>query len=345
MKEKTLLRIDRDRLLKLVPVKVDTGKETGSGTKVLKSEVKWSPWPRPIRLDPPEGVCAPDQLSLIRSVFVGASAVSTLAFENATQTMAAGSDDGSVSLFDADNQVVKLSGHKSFVSCVRFTSTYIVSSSGDGQVGFWTPAGECRSRFTDHKSCVWSVDVRDEYFVTGSLDQTMKLIDMQRGKCRHSFRGHVDSVNCVAFFDIGSSVSILSGSADKSMSLWDMRTSHCSFTCFAHPAAINSVVVGGSGLVVSSDCVGSIVFTDVRSFTRPLMVLNVGSCVNDLLPTAADSVVVASRVGPLRLVRPSGDVSDLAEPPKEILALTPACGTIAGSDTGGSIHFFSSSID
>lgn len=64
--------------------------------------------------------------------------------------------------------------------------------------------------------------------VSGSMDHTAKLYDLNSLRVRHAFRGHVDSVNsvcCVPYTNL-----VLTASADKTVSAWDIRTSHCVHT-------------------------------------------------------------------------------------------------------------------
>jgi len=48
---------------------------------------------------------------------------------------------------------------------------------------------------------VWSVDFHDtgDFVASGSMDHTAKLFDINIGKNKNTFRGHVDSVNSVKF--------------------------------------------------------------------------------------------------------------------------------------------------
>lgn len=57
------------------------------------------------------------------------------------------------------------------------------------------------------------------------MDHTSRLFDLHTGKVRHTFRGHVDSVNHVCFQPYSNILA--TGSADKTISLWDMRSGLC----------------------------------------------------------------------------------------------------------------------
>lgn len=55
--------------------------------------------------------------------------------------------------------------------------------------------------FRDHAYACWSVDIHhtNGFLVSGGMDATVKLWDVQTAKCRHTLRQHTDSVNCVRF--------------------------------------------------------------------------------------------------------------------------------------------------
>jgi len=67
---------------------------------------------------------------------------------------------------------------------------------------------------------------------TGSLDTSCRLLDINIGKCRHVFRGHVDSVVSVNFQPNGNLLA--TASADKTLSIWDPRMALCIQTFYGH---------------------------------------------------------------------------------------------------------------
>ena len=69
------------------------------------------------------------------------------------------------------------------------------------------------------------------------MDQTTRAFDLQGMRCRQTFRGHVESVNYVAFQPFSNNV--LTASGDKTVSLWDLRTGLCVQTFYGHGNACN----------------------------------------------------------------------------------------------------------
>lgn len=64
-----------------------------------------------------------------------------------------------------------------------------------------------------------------DFILSASIDHTCKLLDLNMAKNRFTFRGHVDSVNCVKFKPYTNIFA--SGSADKTISLWDIKSGLC----------------------------------------------------------------------------------------------------------------------
>lgn len=56
-------------------------------------------------------------------------------------------------------------------------------------------------------------------------DHTARLWDVASQRCRQTFRGHVDSVNAIAWQPFTNN--LCTGSGDKTVSLWDARSGLC----------------------------------------------------------------------------------------------------------------------
>jgi WD40 repeat protein len=95
------------------------------------------------------------------------------------------------------------------------------------------------------------------------MDHLAKIFDMNVGKCRHSLRGHVDSVNAVHFQPFSNIVG--TASADKTVSLWDLKTSLCVQTFYGHNNAVNDLCFNLVGdKLASCDSDGIVKVWDVR---------------------------------------------------------------------------------
>lgn len=119
--------------------------------------------------------------------------------------------------------------------------------------------------FKDHTQVVWDVKFNDtgEFLGSCSMDQSVKIWDLNAGKCKHSLRGHVDSVNALNFINYTNLVLTCSG--DKTISVWDMRTTHCAQTYLGHKSSINSVAINNQNTMIGSvDSDGNVYLWDYR---------------------------------------------------------------------------------
>lgn len=66
---------------------------------------------------------------------------------------------------------------------------------------------------------------------TGSADKTVRVWDIPRGHCTHSFREHSDVVQMVRFHPDPSRLVLFSGSDDSTLRMYDLKKSTC-VSCF-----------------------------------------------------------------------------------------------------------------
>jgi WD40 repeat protein len=130
---------------------------------------------------------------------------------------------------------------------------------------------------TDEPTCVWlRVCVRPqavwdvaymtdhaEFLASCSMDHNAKLWDLTVGRCRQTFRGHVDAINGITFQPYANVIATASG--DKTLSLWDCRSGLCAQTFYGHKNACNSIAFKPQGeQVVSTDADGTVRLWDIR---------------------------------------------------------------------------------
>lgn len=273
MKEKMLLKMDRDRLrAKLSEVSGDDPAskpqkfESPPPSPSRKPGIRWKPWPVTRSVD----FGAELELNVSERTAISSHniACAKVTLNELGDTHAAGFDDGSIRLWGKgiDSRFVLNSGG-AFISGLSFhpTRPLLLSSSGDGRLALWDTMSlsSPSSIIKEHNYCAWSVEVSSDgnYALSASQDQTARLIDLTVLKSRQSFRGHVDSVNVASF--CGSQIA--TASADKSVSLFDIRTGNCCSTFFGHLAAVSCLAVGKDWLV-SGDTEGIVRVVDVRTF-------------------------------------------------------------------------------
>jgi len=109
------------------------------------------------------------------------------------------------------------------------------------------------------------------FALSGSSDETLKLWEVQTGRCLRTFEGHTEKVWSVCLSADGRFV--LSGSIDKTVKLWEVATGRCLRTFEGHTGAINSVCLSADGRFALS---GS------SDHTVKLWELGNGSCLRTL---------------------------------------------------------------
>jgi hypothetical protein len=85
---------------------------------------------------------------------------------------------------------------------------------------------------------------------SGSLDRTVKLWDVQTGRCISTLRGHSERVWPVAFSPDGKTVA--SGSWDRTIKLWDVKTGRCTATLYGHSGYVHSLTFSVDGKTLAS---------------------------------------------------------------------------------------------
>jgi len=86
--------------------------------------------------------------------------------------------------------------------------------------------------------------------VSGSDDKTLKVWDLETGRCRATFEGHTNSVFGVAITSDGKTV--VSGSDDKTLKVWDLETGRCRATFEGHTDSVFGVAITPDGRTVVS---------------------------------------------------------------------------------------------
>jgi small GTP-binding protein len=133
----------------------------------------------------------------------------------------------------------------------------LTSCRGDGAETTEPPAREERAVqepmvLKGHTDIVWGVAVTPDgkTVVSGSGDTTLKVWDLETGKCRATFEGHTDVVWSVVVTPDGKTV--ISGSGDKTLKVWDLETGKCRATFRDHARDVYGLAVTPDGKTVVS---------------------------------------------------------------------------------------------
>ncbi|KAF9186131.1 hypothetical protein BGZ51_005633 [Haplosporangium sp. Z 767] len=94
----------------------------------------------------------------------------------------------------------------------------VVTGGLDNTLKVWNvETGECLNTLFGHEEGVWSLAFDKLRIVSGSLDKTLKVWDTESGECLYTLSGPEGAVTCVGLSD----TKIAGGSCDGSVSVWD----------------------------------------------------------------------------------------------------------------------------
>ncbi|KAG5652948.1 hypothetical protein H0H81_002956 [Sphagnurus paluster] len=85
--------------------------------------------------------------------------------------------------------------------------------------------------------------------ISGSLDNTIRLWDVETGKCIRTFFGHIEGVWAVA----SDKLRLVSGSHDRTIKVWSRDEGKCTATLVGHQAAVSCLALGEDKIVSGSD--------------------------------------------------------------------------------------------
>ena len=152
-------------------------------------------------------------------------------------------------------------GHSDQIMQVAISDGKIVSGSLDKTVKIWDiNTGELLNTLTGHTNYVYSVAINEGRVVSGSWDKTIKVWDVITGNLLNTLQGHGDFVRCVAIRE----EKIVSGSLDKTIKIWDSNTGKLLNTLIGHTNYVYSVAIS-EGKVVSGSRDKTVKIWDVNT--------------------------------------------------------------------------------
>ena len=185
-----------------------------------------------------------------------ASVVRSVSFSPDGATLASGSLDGTVRLWDVatGEPIATLGGRESSVSSVSFSADGATLASGSGRrVQLWAVVtGEAIATLEGHTDWVYSVSFSPDgsTLASGSWDDTVRLWAVATGEAIATLEGHTDWVYSVSFSPDGATLA--SGAGDGTVRLWDVVTGEPIATLEGHTDWVYSVSFSPDGATLAS---------------------------------------------------------------------------------------------
>ncbi|EAW36886.1 Serine/Threonine protein kinase with WD40 repeats [Lyngbya sp. PCC 8106] len=221
--------------------------------QALKNQSPVSPQPKRVKISPIYW----QNPTLIATLTGHSNSVRSVAFSRDSRTLASGSWDNTIKLWDVQTQreIATLTGHSNGVLSVAFSrdSRTLASGSWDNTIKLWDVQTQRQiatltGRSNSVRSVAFSPDGRT--LASGNGDKTIKLWDVQTQRQIATLTGRSNSVRSVAFSPDGRTLA--SGSEDKTIKLWDVQTRREITTLTGHSDWVNSVAISPDGRTLAS---------------------------------------------------------------------------------------------
>jgi len=154
------------------------------------------------------------------------------------------SDDGTIKMWDLTSRlcVRTIAGHVAQVQSMKL----LLASDCNDEL---SEASVQRAMTSGSPASSSSINRKKPLLITGSLDNTIKLWDIETGKSAQTFFGHIEGVWAVA----GDKLRLVSGSHDRTIKVWSREEGRCTTTLVGHQAAVSCLALGEDKIISGSD--------------------------------------------------------------------------------------------
>ncbi|KAH9483781.1 putative E3 ubiquitin ligase complex SCF subunit sconB [Psilocybe cubensis] len=166
------------------------------------------------------------------------------------------SDDGTIKLWDLNLRtcVRTFVGHGAQVQSMRLLLANECDEEEGKQVEETAVAGSPNASGSadaeeQHQADAFVPKRKQPILISGSLDNTIKLWDIETGQAMRTYFGHIEGVWAVA----SDKMRLVSGSHDRTIKVWSRDKESCNSTLIGHEAAVSCIGLAEDKIVSGSD--------------------------------------------------------------------------------------------
>ena len=193
----------------------------------------------------------------LKAIFAGHTGyVWSVAFSPDGQTLASGSWDQTIQLWDPQTEQLKatLTGHTTDINSIAFSpdGQTLASGSAGKTVHLWNAqTGKLKRTLREHAELIASIAFSPDgqTLASGSADKTIRLWNTRTGKYKIIHTGQ-ERITSIAFSPDGKTLA--SGSADQTIRLWNTQTGKLKRTLTGHTRWVLQVTFSPDGKTLAS---------------------------------------------------------------------------------------------